>query len=1779
MNRHLTSRVLFLIVLLTVCALAFSGTVYAINLTTTSSENFDSLGTVQIATLPTDWKVDKNATVRTLGTYTAAGTVTEQYAGNNMSGTATNGIYNYGAGVYNTATDRAVGWISSSSATKSGNLYVKYTNTTGQNLTGLTISYNVEKYRTGTNAAGFSIQMYYGTDGATWTSAGSNFLTSFPADATTAGYASAPGVTVAVSNQTLTFPSAIANNADFYLAWNYSVTSGTTTSSAQGLGVDDVSVTAITGTADSAPTVTGATPTNGATVATDAPVSVTFSEAVTFNSTVTINCTGSGIQNVTPTGGPLTWALPHALFQSGDSCTVTIDAADVSDTDTNDPPDNLAADFTWSFTVDAAPAVISTTPANLATNVAVSADLSVTFSEPVDVNTIDSFFDIYCDVSGTSTLQPAAGNGGPTTFTINPTADLPAGSSCTVTIKAAQVTDQDANDPPDNMAANHVFTFTTAAADAAPTVSATVPLDGATGVAAGADLSVTFSEPVDVNTIDSFFDIYCDSVPQPAAGSGGPTTFTINPTADLPAGSSCTVTIHAADVTDQDANDPPNNMAADYSWDFTVAVPVIPCDRLFFSEYIEGSSNNKALEIYNGSAAAVDLSNYTVELYANGVTIPTNTANLSGSLAAGDVYVIANSAANATILGLADLLSTVTYFNGDDALALKYNGALVDVIGQIGVRPASTLPPYEGAYWGSEPTTTLNHTLRRKVTISAGDANGSDFFDPALEWDSYAQDNIDGLGAHAATACYVPADVPPTVSSTTPSNTATDVGVAANISIVFSEPVTVSGAWYSISCASSGSHTAVASGGPSAWVLNPDVNFTLGELCTVTIVAAQVADLDAPADNMAADYVFTFTVISADPCAAPATLISTIQGSGLASTYTGSSKTIQGIVVGDYEQLGMSGYFVQEEDSDADGNPATSEGIFIYDGNADNNVALGDKVRVTGTVAEYSALTELKTITSLTVCGTGQGGLVTATPVSLPVTLLTDLEPYEGMRVTFPQVLTVTDNYDLGYSGQLTLSADGKLWQFTHQNAPSIAGYAAHLAAIALRSIVLDDANTKLDPDPIIYPGTGLTALNTVRVDDTVTGLTGVLDQFTTYRIQPIGQVNFTPANPRPTTPPAVGGAIKVGSFNTLNFFVTTGAGYTCGPYSTLQCRGASNATEYTRQLDKLVAAICGLNADVLGLMELENPDLTETTDPVLGALVTALNASPACVNDYAFIDNAWAGTDAIRQGLIYKPTVVTPVGTTAILVSTAFINGGDSSPRNRPALTQAFQVISSGERFILSVNHLKSKGSACTAPDIFDGQANCAVVRTNAANALTAWLATNPTGIVDPDILIMGDLNSYAKEDPITAFVNAGYTDLINWTVGSAGYGYAFDGMMGYLDHALGSSALLAQVTAADEWHINSPEPDVLDYNTEYKSAGQITSLYNADPYRSTDHDAVLVGLALGLNPDRSDLDASYGLAWHTGQGVVWKLGALWTGEATSTPGSDNPSDDGVVRDYSQSWNDTRGEVNVTVTGPASAWACLNAWLDYSDGSAVAGVVETPNGLFDANEHVVNNLPIQAGAGQLVTWPLESGVINNAATYNMRFRLVPAPNPAVASCSGVTLAPTAPDGGGSATGLAYGGEVEDYAFTPGPLAVDLAGFTATAAAEGVTLAWETVSETDNAGFNVYRADSEDGPWTKLNEALIASAAPGSSEGHSYAWTDGTAAQGATYWYTLEDVALDGTATQHEPITVTVAQPNAVGLAAFGAAPIAASTPALAGLAAALAAAVLTGMGLRRRRR
>jgi len=180
--------------------------------------------------------------------------------------------------------------------------------------------------------------------------------------------------------------------------------------------------------------------------------------------------------------------------------------------------------------------------------------------------------------------------------------------------------------------------------------------------------------------------------------------------------------------------------------------------------------------------------------------------------------------------------------------------------------------------------------------------------------------------------------------------------------------------------------------------------------------------------------------------------------------------------------------------------------------------------------------------------------------------------------------------------------------------------------------------------------------------------------------------------------------------------------------------------------------------------------------------------------------------------------------------------------------LAQSFLDPTTGGVFTVAVNHLKSKGSDCNDiddPDLGDGAGNCNLTRKTAAEALVDWLATDPTGSGDTDALIIGDLNSYDKEDPIDVLVAGGYTDLVYQYEGEYAYSYVFDGQIGYLDHALANAALLDEVTGTTAWHINADEPDLIDYDMSFKLDPQ-DALYAPDPYRSSDHDPVIVGLNL---------------------------------------------------------------------------------------------------------------------------------------------------------------------------------------------------------------------------------------------------------------------------------------------------------------------------------------------
>jgi hypothetical protein len=583
---------------------------------------------------------------------------------------------------------------------------------------------------------------------------------------------------------------------------------------------------------------------------------------------------------------------------------------------------------------------------------------------------------------------------------------------------------------------------------------------------------------------------------------------------------------------------------------------------------------------------------------------------------------------------------------------------------------------------------------------------------------------------------------------------------------------------------------------------------------------------------------------SGDGCGGPATLIHDIQGSGPTSPMEGATDVIvEGIVIGDYQDVAnqWGGFYMQEEDSDADADPMTSEGIFVYTGAFEADVDVGDKVRVQGEVLEFFGLTEISNVTMLTICSSGEPP-PTASVIDLPVSDLTEWESYEGMLVSIPEPLTVTDSFWLGRFGEAHLSVDGRLFRPTGVVEPGPA--ALDLQELNHRSrILLDDGSGMQNPDPALPPIPRLADGETLRAGDTIDGITGILDfRMGRYRLQPVQPPIFLTANPRPASPPPVGGSLKVASFNLNNYFTTLDTGAPiCGPSGDADCRGADSAAELTRQRDKLLAALAGLDADIVGLVEIENnataaiQDLVDGLNSVLGA------------GTYAFIDTGTIGTDVVKCAVIYRPGVVTPVGDFAILDSTVdplFIDN-----LNRPVLAQTFEEVATGERLTAAVNHFKSKSSPCDPvgdPDTGDGQENCNGTRTNAATALASWLATDPTGSGDPDFLILGDLNSYSLEDPVAAILDAGYANLIAEFVGPEAYTFVLDGEAGALDYALSSASLFSQVEGATLWHINADEPGAFDYNTEFNHP----SYYSTDPFRASDHDPILVGLRLGEPP-----------------------------------------------------------------------------------------------------------------------------------------------------------------------------------------------------------------------------------------------------------------------------------------------------------------------------------------
>ena len=848
--------------------------------------------------------------------------------------------------------------------------------------------------------------------------------------------------------------------------------------------------------------------------------------------------------------------------------------------------------------------------------------------------------------------------------------------------------------------------------------------------------------------------------------------------------------------------------------------------EVFFSEYIEGSSNNKALEIYNGTGAAVNLGaeGYSVQMFFNGNPVSTLTVNLTGTVADGDVYVLAHSSANATILAQADQTNGSGWFNGNDAVTLRHGAAVVDSIGQAGFNP--------GTEWGTGVTSTADNTLRRKAGIEAGDANATDPFDPAVEWDGFATDTFDGLGSHVTGG-----DAAPSVASKVPANGATDVPNDANVSITFSEDVAVSGAWYEIGCTTSGAHAATVSGGPQTYELDPSTDFVSNETCTVTVRASGVTDLDAddPPDNMAADHSFSFSTVGI------AATIMQIQGAGHVSPLAGQRVSeVPGVVTA----IRPSSFYMQ--DAEGDGNDATSDGILVF-GVSTSTLTVGAAVRVNARVSEFrpgGASSDNLTITELdqaTVSPAGPGGLIAPTVIGTggrtqPSVVIEDdasgdlsapgeggntfdpaddgidfYESLEGMilQVNDAAVVNATRSF-----GEIALLADGGA-NATGLRTPR-GGILLAPADANPERIIVDDEILRDQISP--RPSKAMPDMNVgARL---LSPVVGPLDySFENYKIQAL----TTPAFVESPIAPEVAAVAHPSDLTVATFNVENLA-----------------ATNPQSKFDQLAGMIVNnlRSPDIIGIEEVQddngatnngNVDASQTW----ARLIASIQAAGGPIYDYRQIDpvnNEDGGAPGanIRVGFLFRADlpdlrfVDRPGGTSTN--DTAVVGSMNHprltfSPGRLGTASAAFdetrkplvgEFVWKSRTVFAVVNHFSSKGddqgifSRWQPPTAFSE-----IARHGQAQVVNDFVDDVLALDKDANVIVLGDINDFEFSRTIELLEGDELTTLMRILPPEERYSYVFEGNSQVLDQILVSDAIFMRAPAYDVVHVNSEFAD----------------------------------------------------------------------------------------------------------------------------------------------------------------------------------------------------------------------------------------------------------------------------------------------------------------------------------------------------------------------------------
>lgn len=864
---------------------------------------------------------------------------------------------------------------------------------------------------------------------------------------------------------------------------------------------------------------------------------------------------------------------------------------------------------------------------------------------------------------------------------------------------------------------------------------------------------------------------------------------------------------------------------------------------LILSELVEGSSNNKAVEIYNGTGAPVDLaaSGYTLQFYFNGGTTANFTLALSGTIADGEAFVVAPSNANATILAAADQVSGTSWFNGDDAVVLRKGGAagaLLDVAGQIGFDP--------GTQWGTGLASTADNTIRRMASVCAGDTDGSNSFDPAGEWDGYATDTFDGLGSHTASCGggSLPTD-PGASGGASPASLAS--GDATLLTVVVtpganpaSTGLTVSADLSAIGGASS---QAFVDDGSNGDAVAGDLTFshqaTVAAGTSAGPKVLPVAIADAQGRSAAADIALS-VVARVD--------IAEIQGQGVGSPLpVGTEVLTEGVVTA----RRANGYFIQSPAGEEDGDPATAEGLFVFTNTAPPAAAeVGNRVRVAGRVTQFSRtphgypLTQLG-FASATVLATGQA---LPAPVLIDESVLSPgvstaaLGRYQGMRVQLPaaKVVGATNAFGDFY---VTLPTTPR-----PEREPGIAA----LDAVPLppgNNIPVFDRN----PERLRVESTGLaggTALN-VDAGTRVEGMEGILyydrGDFTLL-IGDNSGLAISGGAQIAAVPVAEEGAVRVGSYNIENL--------------------SGGESVPLNRLSKLSEVFCQYlrNPDVVGLVEIANLETAQR-------LARAINDNEfgTCPTSPQYQAYLLSTSGSQRLGYLVKTapladgrprvevlsvaeqfvadTLTAPDGTAngvlfdrAPLLLQARINGerGRSYPIN---------VLLNHTLSLLDVNDVTPRAVWGTDGDRSRGKRlQQAIKVSQLVESIQAADATAP-------LVLIGDYNAFDFNDgyvdvmgiirgePVPAdqvllhgasAVTRPLTNLIGTKPEGERYSYVFEGNIQTLDHALVNEAVL-DTTEATLYHarVNS------DFATDNAADPTV-------PVRTSDHDPLVADLVV---------------------------------------------------------------------------------------------------------------------------------------------------------------------------------------------------------------------------------------------------------------------------------------------------------------------------------------------